>query len=208
MHQLGVEGMLEDQVGLGKPLLHVALAPGDVGEHVVDVRLWLRQALVTGHLRMQRRRIRLHGLVGVENGRQLLVFDVDEQQRLLGCRLRFCRYRRHLFSDETHHAPGQHWHVPKPPAHQRIRQVGGGDDRVDARNGPCFRRVDADDAGVGERRAQHLAPQHSGQRDVSGVDRLAGDLVRPLAANDGLADGARCRGHFSPQCPCRRLPQS
>ena len=48
VHELGVEGVLEDEVSLGEPLVNVALSPGDVGEHVVDVRLRLRQTLVAG----------------------------------------------------------------------------------------------------------------------------------------------------------------
>ena len=42
VHQLRVEGVLQHQVGLGEAFFNFALAPGDVGEYVVDARLRLR----------------------------------------------------------------------------------------------------------------------------------------------------------------------
>ena len=198
VHQLGVEGVLEDQVGLGEALLHVALPPGYVREHVVDVRFGLRQPLVAGHIRVQRRSVRLHCLVGVEDGGQFLVLHVYEQQGFLDAFLGLGGDRGHLLADEAHHVAGQHRHIPQAAAHQRVGQVGGGDHGMDARHGLRLLGVDADDAGVGEGRAQRLAPQHPRQGHVGGVDRLPGDLVRPLAADDGLADGACGGGHFSP----------
>ena len=117
-----------------KPLFHVALAPGNVGEDVVDVRLRLRQTLVAAHPRVQCRSVRLHGLVGVEHRIQLLVLNVDEQQRLFSHSLGLGRNRGHLLADEPHHVPGQHRHVPQPAAHQRIGQVGGGDHRMNSRH--------------------------------------------------------------------------
>ena len=202
VHQLGIEGVLEHQVCLCEPPLHVALPPGYVGEHVVDVRLRLRQPLVAGHIRVQRWGVLFHRLVGVEDGRQLLVLHVNEQQCFLDGFLRLGGHCRHLLPDEAHHVAGQHRHIPQAAAHQRVGQVGGGYNRTDTRHGLRLLCVNADDAGVREGRTQRLAPQHPRQCDVGGVNRLPGNLVRPLAADDRLADGACDGGHISPGCCC------
>src|SRR6185369_946892 len=51
--------------------------------------------------------------------------------------------------------------------------------------------VDADDAGVRVRRADHAGVALSGEVDVVGEPALAGDQPRVLAAADGLAEALR-----------------
>ena len=187
VHQLRVECVLEHQVCFPEPRVHVALAPGYMGEHVVDVRLRLRQSFVAGQLRVERRRAWLHCHVGIKDRVQLLVLRVDEQQCFLRSLLTIRGHRRHLLADEAHHIPGKHRHVPQPPAHQRVRQVGAGNDRMHPWHSLGSRRVDADNPRMRKGRAQRLAPEHPRQRNISGIDRLPGNLVRPLAPYNRLS---------------------
>ncbi len=66
-----------------------------------------------------------------------------------------------------------------------------GQHEMDARVRRGLRRVDAHDAGVGQRRPQQLAVQHARQDDVVREARLAGDLgaavhAAPRAPDDGV----------------------
>ena len=65
----------------------------------------------------------------------------------------------------------------------RFRKVGAGDYGADAVQGLGATGVDAEDAGVRVRAAQHLAVKLPGQVDVGAVARFAGDLFEAVVAN-------------------------
>ena len=64
-----------------------------------------------------------------------------------------------------------------------VRQIGGGDDGLDAGQRRGLAGVDAHDAGVGVRAAQDAAVQQAGRGEVGAVERAAGDLVRAVVAD-------------------------
>ena len=87
MHRLGVERLLDDDVGFREPLRRIAdrqfVALDDVGRLF---RVRPLHALGTQVI-VQDRRAGLHRLDRVDDVRQHLVFDLDQFQRLLGDRL-------------------------------------------------------------------------------------------------------------------------
>ena len=82
----------------------------------------------------------------------------------------------------------------------KLREVGRGDDGKDAGQGFGTRGIDAADAGVRMRAAQHLGVHHAGEAEVGGVDGLAGDALPGIDAGHALADDLELslvRGHGS-----------
>ena len=143
---------------------------------------------------MQHRRPGEHCLRGVVDGRELLVFDVDEpERRIRGVLVDGCN-SRNGFTDETHHVRGDDGDVDHRAAIAGVRErVRGGHDRMDPGGLSCPSRVYAHDPGVPIRRAQRPAPQHAVELDVGGVGRPASRLVDAVDAGsrnaDGVADG-------------------
>ena len=74
---------LDDDIGLGKPGLHVPFDQKNVGA-ADRIR---RQHVVFGDLGMDHRRAGGHGRQRVQHERQLLPLDLDQPQRLLGDQL-------------------------------------------------------------------------------------------------------------------------
>ena len=71
-----------------------------------------------------------------------------------------------------------------------VAQVGAREDVPHARHGGRRAGVDAGDAGVGERAADHPHPQGAGDHQVVDEARLAGDQPAVLLAEHPVADGA------------------
>ncbi len=91
---------LEDVVGFGKALLHVA----DVD---ADVRRQVAAGVGAGkidvfRLVVQDRRPGLHRLRRIEQGRQRLVLDLDQLERLLGDLLALGGHESHPVANEAH----------------------------------------------------------------------------------------------------------
>ena len=80
VHRLGGEFHLDDLVGLGKALFHVADPElgvlGNVGRRIRG-----RLEAAGDHVLVQQRRARLHGLDHVDDVGQHLVVDLDELER-------------------------------------------------------------------------------------------------------------------------------
>ena len=143
------------------------------------------------------RRAGSHRLLGVEDGRQHLVLDLDLAAPFLGGGLGLGHHGGHPLPDEAHHVV-EHVGVVGIDAEVVVdgggvelpRHVLPGEDRMHARHGERGVLVDRDDAGVGVRRAEHLQVQHPLHRGVEGVAGLAGDdRLGPAGAPTPHADG-------------------
>ena len=69
-----------------------------------------------------------------------------------------------------------------------LREIRRRDDGADAGRGFGARGIYAQNVGVGVRASQNLAVQHTGQRHVRAVSRLAGDLVVSVVSDRAGAD--------------------
>ena len=190
VHALRRVSRLVDEVGLCEAGFDVAPLPVGLVEDVGRLVLLLTEAEVVVEVGVQDRRIRGHGVEDVEDGRQLLVLDVDQGDRGFGGVLVLGGDGRDALAGPAHLVHGDHGHVldgatPQPG----IGNVAAGDHGDDPRQRQRLRRVDADDASVRVRALQRPAPERAGQRHVGGVLRRAGDLLDAVdAAKGALAD--------------------
>src|SRR5881628_474014 len=137
--------------------------------------------------------------VEIEDGGQRLVDDLDGRQRGFRGLARRRRHGRHRLADISHLAPGEHRLVLEGPAVADVGHVGGGHHRAHSGQSPRPRCVQAHDARVRLRAAEHLADEHAGQREVRGVDGGAGNLPGAVHARERLADDpGLAGGHRSP----------
>ena len=103
VHGLGVERVLDDDLGLVESLLDVPLAPGKVHEGVGGRLQRGHEALITHDVRMDQRSRRLDRLQRVQNRIEILVFHLDEIHRPFRRLLAVGGHRRHLLAHEAHH---------------------------------------------------------------------------------------------------------
>ena len=155
-----------------------------------------------------------HGGVALErplrrrDGRQRLVLDVDQLQRVLGDVGGLGHDRRHLLALEAHLVGGEHrLGVAREGGHPGevvLRHQVAGDDGDDTRQGLRPGGVDRDDAGVCKGAAQELHVQHPRERDVVDVVALAADEALVLLALDRVPEPANLRGrhHDLPSFAC------
>ena len=170
---------LDDRVGLRERAvgrLLVAGLPQRAGQVVA----------LAGLVVADQRRVVVERLARVDDGRQRLVLDVDQRQRIVGRVLVDGDDERDLLALEADLVAGQYGlRVVGDRRHPRQAErleVLGRDDGGDARVGERARGVDRDDLGVRVRRAQHLAVDHARQPDVVEVGALAADEARVLLA--------------------------
>ena len=172
---------LDDPLGLGEPLLDVALA--DL-LHVGEVRSRLRaedrlDVAVAAELGVDQRRIRLEGDHRVEHRCQDLVLDVDQLDGL-GRDLRALGGDRgDRLAEVAHHVLGEDVLVDDVEADLVVELVAG-EHGVHARKRLGPRGVDAQDAGAGVRAVLDLRVEHRRQQQVPGVERVAGELLGRL----------------------------
>ncbi len=199
MLALRVIRALNDAVRLGEPSLEVAAVAGargvDVGRRLQRQQAsegsgsWrLGNAGVGVEVGVNNRRVGLHRFVEVEDGRHLFVLDVDEVDRSLRGVLVDRRHRCDALTGEPDAVAGQDRHVLEVAAVEPVADVSPGDHGEDTRQRLGRRRVDADDAGVGVRAVEQLAPQHIIERQVGRIDRQAGDLLDAVDPGDGLSE--------------------
>ncbi len=179
-------GLLEDRVGLRKGCVHVA-----------DVQLAL-EAQVVAQLRVDHRRGRVERGLGVHDGRQLLPFDGQVLQRVLGLHARLGRDRDHRLAlpdraVDRQRVLGRALDAGQvrqrgDPGLAEAREIRAGEHADHARHLAGDRGVDADDAHVRDRRAPIDHVHHARQLDV--VDVLAAALHQAshAVARHRLAD--------------------
>jgi hypothetical protein len=194
-------GLLEDQVGLGERLGDVAARElGLLGD--VDGLGGRRLGLGDGHAGVRERlagvglgagvghgwRSHLHGLQGIDGGRQDLVLHLDQVAGFLGD-------RRLVGGDGGDRLTGEDDPVDRQDRVRarrglalELRNVPSGEHRAHAGQGPGARGIDPHDPGVGVGAAQQLGVKHPLGLDVGHVLHLSGDLLRPVRARDGQAD--------------------
>ena len=205
LHQAGVRlhvrlvddrrriGALDDELRGSRCGFGVALAPGGRDEEVGGLVLRLDAGVVV-EARVQQQRAGLDGLSHVEDGGQRLVVDDDEGERAVG-RLRIDGGDGgDRLADEPHDLAREHRHVQDAAAGHGPGEVGSGDDGVDAGELGGRRGVDAADARVRVRAAEHAAVEHAARAGVRGVARGARHLLAAIGAGGRAADGLAC-GH-------------
>ena len=158
----GVSGFV-DQIRGGKACLHVTALELDMLGHIVASRVDAEGLLV-------------HGLLGRENGGQLLVLDPDQIQRIACNLVGHGGHGSHFLATITHHTLGQDgsFLVMRPP--ECGRRILTGQNRLDARQRARLGSVYANDARMRVRAAQNLAMQHAGKLEISSVDGPAKHL--------------------------------
>ncbi len=187
---------------------------GGGGEHVVECRRGQAADLAD--------EVRAVGLVDVglvalgrhvvDDRLERLVVDVDHLGGVLREVEALGDDERDRVTDEAHLVVRQWrtWGLRSVATDRRVPllldvrvQVGGGEHRAHAGHGPRRGRIDAPDAGAGERTAHERRVQHPGQRDVVDVGAVAGEepgVFDPGDTRPGVAGGC---GHASlaPQPP-------
>ena len=169
------EGMLED---VGRPvegrLNLLGARPEDRVRHAVRI---VGHHLLRGgpgpHVAriVDQRRAGPRRLDRVEDGRELVVLDLDQPERLLGRLAVLGRHRGHLLADEADLVAGQDGHVAHRAADAVRRQVPARQHRVHARQRAGAAGVDRHDPRVRQRAPQDPGPQHARADDVGGVLR-------------------------------------
>ena len=190
--QLRGEGALEHPVGILEAILDVAVPPHavglDVGEVGVDALRQRRGVLVVPRRVVQRLGAGLHRLQRVVDSGKLLVVHLDEAQRRVGDFGRVRGHRGHRVAHEPDLVRRQHRHVLHAQSDVHLRQVGSGENGVDARQRLGCGGIDLANTRVGQRAAKDLGVQGFGYRQVRGVARGAGYFFRALDAGHGLSD--------------------
>ena len=187
MHRRGVEGPLDDEVGLGEPLFHIAL-------HVVDVLLDVRRsvavfAVVLGAvLLVEDRSVVRKTLRGGHRGGQHLVLHLDEGQRLL-CVVDGVRRDPGYGMALVEHLLARHQRLAQVLVLPVLREVRGGRYRSHARMGLGLARVDRLDDRVRVRTPKYLPAQQPRRVLVCPVLGDARHLVRAVVADGTLSDG-------------------
>ena len=192
MDHAGLVGALDDDVGLGKALGHVAARQLITRRHVGRIERSGLLLVLGAQIIVQNGRAGLHGFFDIENDRQLFVDHLDALGCFAGHIDRGCRHRRHRVAviehfRARHDVVAQRAHVAGTLAHRHLRaaldDVGAGDDGLHAGHGRGFAGIDGDDARVAMRAAQHHAVDHPRQREIGAVVGAAGHLVQTVGAD-------------------------
>ena len=208
----GLEVPLDDHIGLGKAVVHVAEREGHAARDV-GRRIRRRIVAVRAQEIVHDRCVGAHRLVDVDDPGQWFVVDVDEFQRGFSG---LCGRRRHCRDGMArveclvarHDVAADEAHVGRADLHRRVErevhQVGTRHHGLHPgrRRGPV--QVDRSDACMGMRAAQHLAPEHSRLREIGAERRPAGHLVFAIRTDRALADPLvfRFAGHLkTPHLP-------
>ena len=191
MHRRGLELLLDDHIGLGKAGIDIAdLELDPFG----DIRRLGRRRLdaARDHVLEKERRVRLHRLIDVDDVREDLVIDLDQQGGFFGDGFADRRYGgdRVAFIEcllPRHHVARDMPEVLRDALRTDIfefviGEVLSGDHGLDARQRLRLRGIDRTDAGVGVRRADDLAVERAGRCEIRAVHRTPRDFrhaVRP-----------------------------
>ena len=158
----------------------------------------VRAVLLVLDVLAQHRRVRIQRLERIDQRRQLLVVDLDQLDRVRGGIAVGRDHERDLLALEQHLLVGQHrLHVAGERRHvveiERL-QVGGGQDRLDARHLERRGGVDPLDPRMAVGRADEVAEQHARQLDVVDIVALAAGEAGVLDPLPGAAQALELRG--------------
>jgi hypothetical protein len=190
VRRLGLEGALDDDVGLLEAGRDIAMAEL-VAAHDVGGLLGLRLHAVGEDGAVQDRRAGLHRLVDVGHVRQHFVVDLDQLQGFAR-RARIHRRDRGDGMALIQRLLARHdvvENVVEPGiAVGVILEVVAGHDRLHAGQLLGLGGVDLPDARVGVRRAQDAANQHAGRGGIGAEPGAARHLVDAVGAQRAAAD--------------------
>ena len=160
------EGVFENAIGLREARLDVADRRVAV---TLNVRVRVHRALrkherILFGMLVQDDRIRQQRRIGIEQPRQLLVFDVDRGDRGFGDLRRFGRHGGDELADEADAVDREHRPVTQAAAEVVVADVAAGEHGVNARHRARGRRVDRDDLRVGHRARRKSAHNIPGIR--------------------------------------------
>ena len=176
MGHLSCKRVFDDQIRLLKAGYDVPLPPLEIGKHVAKLFYRNRQPFVRKQIGMQHRRVGLGRFHRIEQRLQLIIFNLDQIQRLLRRLFSLRRNRGDLLTDKPHHAVRQNRRIINAPANSQPRNILSGDYRLHARHPPSLADVDTLDAPVRDRATQDLTPQRTRQIQIRTVERLSRDL--------------------------------
>ena len=168
---------LEDAVCLSKSFFDAA--PGQ-GQRFSSDEVALRPSL---------RGVGFDGLHSIGHERQLLVIDLDEAQSGLSQVFVICSHSRHFVADVSDFSI-ENRHVGRDLT---LRSVEWRHRSSDSRKASRGIDVDRQNPGVGIRTPQNLAEQHPWKLNISGVLRLASQLLRQVSSGFRFSDGLECR---------------
>ena len=168
---------LEDAVRLSKSFFDAA---PDQGQRFSSDEVAPRPSL---------RGVGFDGLHSVSHERQLLVLDLDEAQSGLGQVFVICSHSRHFVADVSGFSV-ENRHVGRDLT---LRSVEWRHHSSDSRKVSSGIDVDGQNPGVGMRTPQNLAEQHPRKLNISGVLRLASQLLRQVSSGFRFSDGLECR---------------
>ena len=155
-----------------------------------------RRAFIGPGILVHERGAGLERLDGIEDGREILVLDLDERERFFREVGVERRDHRNPLADESDAITGQERHVEHAPPHQDVRKIPGREHREDAgkRSGPG--RVETQDPRVRQRASKRFAPDEPGERHVRGIPRRTADLLDAVEPSDGLANDPVCHARI------------
>jgi len=176
------------------------IAAGDDGARAdVARRARTRLHALGDDVVMQDGSIRRHGGGEIDDGGQRLVVDLDQGEGSFGNVQIGGGNRSDRLADPEHFAARHvdlrdHPHVVAGLAHRdrgaerHLGKIGGGDDGQHTLQGFGARGIDAADAGMRVRAAQHLRMHQAGELEVGRVDRAASHALAGIDAREAFAD--------------------
>ena len=194
-----VKSVGKDQIRILKSDSHIALLVAkmktDIAVLVHDMRAAAAIARIAAlQSFVHQRRAGFQRIVDGAYGGQLFIVNFDQIDRLLRGRAVHRRHRGDHVAGVAHFVGGDNLLI----AHIGAKGIRGNLNGVAREHGEHARQsvgstgVDAANARVGQRTAQHLGNGHPRQAHIAGVNRLAGNLVRAIDAADVLTDS--CHG--------------
>ena len=185
VHRRCLEFLLDDLLGLGKAGIYIANLKLDPLRDVRG-RGGRRLDAARDLVLEEQRSVRLHRFVDVDHVRQDLVIDLDKRGGFLSDRFadrRDCGDRVALVESllARHDVARDVPEILGDPLRTLIlefmvREVLGGHDCLDAGQSLRLRGVDRADAGMRVRRADDLAVERAGRREIRAVHRAPGHL--------------------------------
>jgi hypothetical protein len=171
---VGREFVLENFVGLFEPYVQVPVMKPGFADLVAFPPDDIEYGRRLGEVLVDDGRIGQKRLFGIEDGRQLLVIDLDELQGLAGVVVVHGRYGGHLVADVPHLIAGEEGFIEDPLAEGDVGKVFARYDQLDAIHLLGFGSVDVQDARVGMRASQNPSRQASANHSVVGILGIAG----------------------------------
>jgi len=179
---------LDDDIAIGPGRLDVAFAELLPRDLVDALEAEVRAFLVALELPVDRDRAVFQRRLDAQHRRQFLVVHLDQRRRRAGRGKVGGGDRGDRLADITHDADGERSLVVHEQAPAAVRQIGTGQHRPDAGQGPGGRGVDGKDARARPGAAEDRGVQHARPRKIVGIARRAGQLVGGVAARQPRAD--------------------